>query len=38
MEVKIGFGSSFKRAFKKEIYKNKELEKNFWEKLARKSR
>jgi len=31
--VEIAFSSSFKKAFKKKIKRNKELEKLFWEKL-----
>jgi len=31
--IEIAFSSSFKKAFKKKIKRNKELEKLFWEKL-----
>jgi len=34
MEIEIGFSSSFKKAFKKRIYKREEEEK-FWEKLEK---
>jgi len=31
--IEVAFSSSFKRAFKKKMERNKELEKIFWEKL-----
>ena len=31
--IEVAFSSSFKRAFKKRIKKNKDLERIFWEKL-----
>lgn len=33
MGIEIGFSSSFKTAFKRRIYKKKELEYKFWKKL-----
>ncbi|GAB6274804.1 MAG: hypothetical protein STSR0004_16690 [Peptococcaceae bacterium] len=33
--IEIGFSSSFKKAFRKRMRKNKELEARFWERLER---
>lgn len=35
MKVKIGYSSSFKRAFKKNISKNNELEQKFWDRIKK---
>ncbi len=34
MKIEIGFSSSFRRAFKKKIISNKELETLFWKKIG----